>query len=398
VTLAAISNEAAHGAQISWTGRSALLLAAFCPVLAMYGFGVALPPIAAAFADRPHALLLSQLVGGIVALAFAVGSPPVGRLIDRFGYRSVLLVSIIAFSFAGAAGGLMSNLYAILVTRVLLGFTVAGVLVSAFVGIGDLSARDRVRMYGFQGFVGGVLAICTFPAVGWAASLGWRWPFAIHLCALLIVPLVLGVPDNRRTSFAKAAETEPRRRLAGLAASFLIVAFVTGMAGVIGSLFSPFLLIAIGVTDPKEQSVPLLTMAVAALVASGSFGWVRPVLGRNGTFAAAIATLGLGLLVAAMADSLAGITVGLSLSAIGMSAYTPNVNAAAVAMGGSNPGRALGLANGVLYGAQGLFPFVASGISTLSGPKAVFASFGCCTLGIGIAYGVAAIAHRGKIA
>jgi hypothetical protein len=45
-----------------------------------------------------------------------------------------------------------------------------------------------------------------------------------------------------------------------------------------------------------------------------------------------------------------------------------------------------------------LFPFVASGISTLSGPKAVFASFGCCTLGIGIAYGVAAIAHRGKIA
>jgi MFS family permease len=186
--------------------------------------------------------------------------------------------------------------------------------------------------------------------------------------------------------------------LGGLAASFLIVAFVTGMAGVIGSLFSPFLLIAIGVTDPKEQSVPLLTMAIAALVASGSFGWVRPVLGRNGTFAAAIATLGLGLLVAAMADSLAGITVGLSLSAIGMSAYTPNVNATAVAMGGSNPGRALGLANGVLYGAQGLFPFVASGISTLSGPKAVFASLGCCSLGIGIAYGVAAIAHRGKIA
>lgn len=140
----------------------------------MYGFGVALPPIAAAFADRPHALLLSQLIGGVVALAFAVGSAPVGRLIDRFGYRSVLLVSIVAFSFAGAAGGLMSNLYAILVTRVLLGFTVAGVLVSAFAGIGDLSARDRVRMYGFQGFVGGVLAICTFPAVGWAASLGWR--------------------------------------------------------------------------------------------------------------------------------------------------------------------------------------------------------------------------------
>ena len=140
---------------ISFAGRAALLSAAMCPVLALYGFGVALPPIAVAFAQDPHAVLLSQIIGGIVALAFAVSSPPVGWLIDRFGYRAVLLVSTLAFSLIGTLGGLMDNLYAILATRVLLGFTVAGTLVASLAGIGSLNTSDRLRMYGFQNFVGG---------------------------------------------------------------------------------------------------------------------------------------------------------------------------------------------------------------------------------------------------
>src|ERR1700678_2115872 len=80
------------GRYINATGRAALLATGLCPVLALYGFGVAFPPIAAALAQDPHAVLLSQLIGGIVALACAVSAPAVGRLIDRFGYRTGVLV------------------------------------------------------------------------------------------------------------------------------------------------------------------------------------------------------------------------------------------------------------------------------------------------------------------
>jgi predicted MFS family arabinose efflux permease len=374
-------------------GRAALLLTAMCPVLALYGFGVALPPIAAAFAQESHALLLSQIIGGVVALSFALSSPPVGRLIDRFGYRTVLLVSMIAFSVIGSLGGVMNNLYAILATRILLGFTVAGTLVASLAGIGSLAAHDRLRMYGFQSFVGGLLAIAVYPLVGWAASFGWRWPFAIHLSGLLIVPLVLALPGKQPVAVA-AAEAGPAVRLAGLPISLLVVAVFVGMAGIAGSLFSPFLLVAIGITDPTKQSLPLIAMGVAALFASGSFGWVRAQLGKNGTFAAAIGMLGFGLVVAASSNSLLGITIGLALAGLGMTAYSPNMSATAVTAGHLNPGRALGLANGVLYGAQGLFPFVANGISGMAGPKAVFAWFGYSGVAIGLLYCIAEVSRR----
>src|SRR5271156_3561746 len=193
---ASVSDET-PGPHISFAGRAALLVTAMCPVLALYGFGVALPPIAAAFSQNAHAVLLSQIIGGIVALAFAASSPPVGWAIDRFGYRTVLLVSMLAFSVIGALGGIMDNLYAILATRVLLGVTVAGTLVAALAGIGTLNTRLRLRMYGFQNFVGGLIAIGIYPLVGWATSFGWRWPFAIHLSGLLIVPLILALPRGQ---------------------------------------------------------------------------------------------------------------------------------------------------------------------------------------------------------
>ena len=67
---------------IGFAGRAALLSEAMCPVLALFGFGVALPPIAAAFARDPHAVLPSQIIGGIVALRSSLSSsarPTAGR-------------------------------------------------------------------------------------------------------------------------------------------------------------------------------------------------------------------------------------------------------------------------------------------------------------------------------
>src|SRR3546814_861139 len=86
-------------------------MVAALPVLALYGFGIALPPLARAFADNPNAVLLSQLVGGVVGFALALSSPIVGWLIDRFSYRTVLLFSCAAFALAGSVGGILDNLY-----------------------------------------------------------------------------------------------------------------------------------------------------------------------------------------------------------------------------------------------------------------------------------------------
>src|SRR3546814_19582547 len=98
-----------------------------------------------------------------------------------------------------------------------------------------------------------MLAIGCFPLVGAFAAIGWRWPFALHLVGLLVVPVALTLPRTR-SSGTKTERTAPSSRLAGLSVGFLLVAAFMGMVSILGSLFSPFFLIGIGNSPPKIGS------------------------------------------------------------------------------------------------------------------------------------------------
>lgn len=380
------------GSIIGWPGRGALLAAAFLPVLALYGFGIALPPIAAAFGRDPNAMLLSQLIGSIVGFAFAFGSPVVGGLIDRFGYRSVLIVAAAAFAVAGGIGGLLDSLYAILATRIVLGFTVAGGLIASLAGIGSLASSARVRMYGWQAMAGGLLAIAVYPAVGTMASLGWRWPFALHLAALVIIPLAWTLPRGRIEK--TVTDDAPRRLLAGVSPLLICVAAFMGMAGIVGPIFAPFFLTRIGIADPALQSLPLMAMSTAAIIASAFFGRIHGLLGITGTFAVAICLVGAGLMLCGLTHSLTAFAAALALVGVGSATFSPNVSAAVIAACTGRQGQALGVISAALYGSQAFFPFIANAINGRAGPAAVFAAFGATALAIGLAFTIGALAGR----
>jgi MFS family permease len=378
---------------VAWLASIALLSTAIFPVLALYGFGVALPVIAKAFAAEPGAVLVSQLIGSIVGLAFALGSPIVGTLIDRLGYRRVLTLSSIAFAVIGGAGGLVDNLYLILATRVLLGFTVAGTLVSGLTGIGLLNHAQRVRLYGMQTFVGGALAMAVYPAVGALASLGWRWPFSLHVVGLILLPLYAVLPKHTaRTVEPKDEADLPAPKLP---ASLLLIAMFMGMAGIVGPIFSPFFLGSIGITSPAEQSLPLTTMGATALVASALFSTINRRLGVRWTFALAIAVGAAGNMLAGSVDSVAMMCVAMAGSAIGASLFSPNLSAAVAQIAGKAKGRALGLASAAMYGAQAIFPFIAELIMHFAGPAEVFRLF--AVAGFALALGFVVTARRGAV-
>jgi MFS family permease len=381
-------SEAETAPPITWIASVALLSTAIFPVLALYGFGVALPVIAKAFAVEPGAVLVSQLIGAIVGLAFALGSPTVGRMIDRLGYRRVLMLSSIAFAVIGGAGGLVDNLYLILATRVLLGFTVAGTLVSGLTGIGLLNHAQRVKLYGMQTFVGGALAMAVYPAVGALASLGWRWPFALHIVGLLLLPLFAVLPKHTTRAVDHKEDTVlPASRLP---ISLLLVAAFMGMAGIVGPIFSPFFLGSIGITNPAEQSLPLTTMGATALVASALFSTINRWLGIRWTFALAIAIGAAGNMLAGSVDSVAMMCVAMAGSAIGASLFSPNLSAAVAQISGKAKGRALGVASAAMYGAQAVFPFVAQLIMHFAGPAAVFRLFAAAGFALAIGFVVTA--------
>ncbi len=375
---------------IGWLASAALLSTAVFPVLALFGFGVALPVIATAFAAQPSAVLISQLIGSVVGFAFALGSPIVGRLIDRFGYKRVLMLSSIAFAVVGGAGGLLDNLYLILITRVLLGFTVAGTLVSGLTGIGSLDHAQRVRLYGLQTVVGGLLAMMVYPAVGALASIGWRWPFALHVVGLVQLPLFAILPTHVARS--EDEDGEAGLPLPKLPVSLLLVAMFMGMSSIVGPIFSPFFLGSIGITNPAQQSLPLTVMGGTALLASALFSTINRRIGIRWTFALAIAASALGNLLAGGSGSVVAMCVAMGVAAIGASLYSPNLSAAVVLIAGRAKGRALGLASAAMYGAQAVFPFIAQLIMHYAGPAAVFRLF--AAVGFALAIGFAVTSRR----
>ncbi len=388
---ASAGDDDATAPPVGWITACALLSTAVYPVLGLYGFGVALPVIARAFAGQPHAVLLCQLIGSVVGFAFAIASPIIGPLVDRFGSRPVLMASSAAFALVGASGGLLENLYLILATRVLLGFTVAGTLVAGLAGIGALSPRQRIRLFGWQAVVGGMLAILAYLLVGMAAAAGWRWPFALHLIGFALLPLFWALPKRAAPPAGHVATSAPR---VPLPISLLLVAMFMGMTSVVGPLFAPFFLADIGIADPSLQALPLMVMGATAIVASSAYAPINRALGLDGTFALAAVATGLGLLLAGRSDTLVLISVALGVAAVGAALYSPNLNAAVVHFAGAGRGRALGIASAAMYGAQAVFPFIAQFIAGRAGPAAVFNMFGVAAVALGIAFALAALRGR----
>src|SRR3546814_15555649 len=72
-----------------------------------------------------------------------------------------------------------------------------------------------------------------------------------------------------------SSDLAPSSRLAGLSVGFLLVAAFMGMVSILGSLFAPFFLIGIGISDPNVQAYPLMAMAAAGMAASSFYGFLH---------------------------------------------------------------------------------------------------------------------------
>ena len=172
-----------------WT----LLLASTMTAISTTAVSPALPAIEAHFADTANVTLLVGLLVSITALCIGLGSPLAGIVADRYGRKRLLVGAIGATAVAESSGYLLDSLLAILLSRALLGFGVAGVIVAATTLITDCFVAERCdSVLGLQGAVvfaaGGVL----LPVGGALADVGWRLPFLVYFCPLALLPLVIG--------------------------------------------------------------------------------------------------------------------------------------------------------------------------------------------------------------
>ena len=149
-----------------------------------------LPDIAVEFQDFPQVNLLVKLVLSIPALMIAIFAPFAGNYIDRFGRLKLLYVGLICYAISGISGYFLSDLYLILIGRMLLGVSIGIIMTIAMTLAGDyFEGEERQKFIGYQSAFIGLAGVLFLSLGGFLAMFHWRVPFLIYLFSLLLIPL-----------------------------------------------------------------------------------------------------------------------------------------------------------------------------------------------------------------
>ena len=338
-----------------WLVRAVLVASAPIGTVGFFSVSALLPVMEAAFSHERYAALAATLIPGVTLLAFGLSAPFIGALVDRYGYRLVYVMSLIAFALLGITTGFMPNLIAVLFVRTLTGAAIAGVVAAGSAGIATLPAEEQPGLFGLQAFLGGGVGIPLFPLTGLIAqAFGWRWVFIVYLVA---VPALLACPLLSASKRSAKTETAPAPRLR-FSPSLVLLACFMGVAMFCGTTVMPFAIRAVATSDPALIAGPLTALSLVSLLGSGGYGFLERKLKMQGMFAVALCCMGVGLLACGLSHSLPGFFIGEGVLGMGLGCLMPNLNAVAAASAKGAEGKALSLVAALIYGVQALLPFL----------------------------------------
>jgi MFS family permease len=167
-----------------------LLLASTMTVMAGATLAPALPGMREAFSHQSNAELWVKLILAIPGLCIAVCAPAVGLLVDRWHKKNTLLIALLWCGVTGSIGYVLhDSLMIILISRIMLGIAVAGIMVTCVTLAGDyFSGTAFGRYMGLQAAFGSFGGVFFLASAGLLAEIDWTMPFLIYLLALLILP------------------------------------------------------------------------------------------------------------------------------------------------------------------------------------------------------------------
>ena len=192
------------------------------------GYGVILPllpylieRLLGTGGDAAQVSRATGLLTGLYTLSLFLFAPVWGRLSDRYGRRSILLIGLIGFSATMLTFAFIENLSAVYAERFLSGLFAAGVTPVALAAIGDLAATEEARarrltfvsLAGISGFLLGPM-LGVLMANGFAnmfRSVGAVGSLALPLAGTAVLSLVVAVAAALTIPGTKPGEAAPQR-------------------------------------------------------------------------------------------------------------------------------------------------------------------------------------------
>ncbi|WP_292946826.1 MFS transporter [Novosphingobium sp.] len=353
-----------------------VIIAGFLPILAIVTMFPAIPAIIGHFAPSdPTAPMKVPSMVTAPGLTIAVVALFAGLMVDRFGRRTLLLVSTFFYGLIGAAPFFLDNLDTIYGSRLLLGLCEAVILTTVNTLIADYWPDEgRRKWLALQGLVGPALSSVMIFFAGTMTAWRWNGIFLLYLLAIPIwaamvrwmfepsseqaVRMMLGMDEKDTAGF-------PWRAMLGIAgltlfSSAIYYVFIVNGATVWQEL---------GVTDPQSigqiTALPTLFILAGAMLfwLLGARGVGSPVL-----IAIFLGFLGAGLAVMGLAHDWKGMILGMALQQTGAGMAIPTLIAWAQSqLPFQHRGRGMGIWTATFFFGQFSSPLLVSLLRGVTG-------------------------------
>jgi MFS family permease len=184
--------EAAQTREAGLATGLSLLIPITLSTMAIVLLAPILPQIIDEYKAVPNHEYWVPMVLTVPALCVAILSPVAGMLGDYFGRRKLLIGSLAIYAVIGLAPIFLTDLQAIIVSRIGVGVTEAMIMVLTTTMIGDyFTGATRDKWLAAQTAVASMSALLFFNVGGFLGSFGWRTPFWVYSSALLMLVAVL---------------------------------------------------------------------------------------------------------------------------------------------------------------------------------------------------------------
>jgi MFS family permease len=380
----------------AWTTNLTLLLASSLTVMAGATVSPALPAMKQQFegaiVDPDLRTTLVKLIITLPALFIVIGSPIAGMIVDRFGRKSLLIISAILYGLAGSSGLYLENLTAILAGRALLGFAVSGVMVSATTLIADYYAGPaRAAFMGLQAGSMGLGGVLFLTLGGALAQQNWHFPFGIYLFAWLIVPLIslFILEPNRATPAAQSLDAIEPSTPIGVLAIIYGLTTLSQIAFYLIPVQLPFFLDGLLKAGPTQSGMAIALCTLFSAAASLTYGKLKQRMEFITFLPIIFGLMGIGYLLIGQSSNWAQVWVGLAVSGLGLGILMPNMTvwlSSAVADAGR--GKALGWLSTSMFLGQFLSPIVTQPLTKSFGLGGTYALVGAILTIVGLGFAI----------
>ena len=355
-------------------------LAAFVPIAVV----PALPAMAQAFNlnGSTNGALIAQLVMSAPSVMILFGAPLGAFASERFGRRRCLLTALMAFALFGAAGAVVSNLFVLIATRLVLGLATGVSMGLSIAFAGDYFAGEhRERVLGYAAAGSSIFSVVLLALGGWLVEWGgWHAPFLFYLVGLAAFGIAWVVVDGPTQSEVKERLAAPERSLVSLFRdlwpAYLLVVFLA--AGVFMlTVQGPFLLESNGIASAGTRGMILSLYSLTAFSASMTYGFLRRRFGIRQILVLTALSMGVGIAAAAAVHTAATFTlVGFTVG-IGAGLTDPAINSVVLARAPEAArARASGFAISAFFVGQFLTPILTDPLRRTLGIEGAFVALG----------------------